>query len=201
MFIYLNRLLSKSLDTGDAFHIVLHVLVAKQLLYPLSQLLTDWEGHRGHHSQTKKSPQLLGMNMSHDSLWYNKATCLLGQLATKKLDLTVSKWKFLLLDESTEVSGWIHASHLGKCPGKRKMDFLKHAYSNKWWNTLIWNSCQATTALGLLRHSSPKSHRSNRAFSDASQAIVLLFFTFLYFFDSRLLSSVNGKGQILKYRK
>lgn len=68
MFIYLNRLLSKSLDTGDAFHIVLSVLVAKQLLYPLSQLLTDWEGHRGHHSQTKKSTQLPGMNMSHDGL-------------------------------------------------------------------------------------------------------------------------------------
>lgn len=41
MFIYLYRLLSESLDTGDAFHVVVRVLVAKQLLYPVSQLLTD----------------------------------------------------------------------------------------------------------------------------------------------------------------
>lgn len=54
MYVYLNGLLSKSLDTGDAFHVVLCVLVAKQLLDPLSQLLADWEGHRGHHKQTKK---------------------------------------------------------------------------------------------------------------------------------------------------
>lgn len=54
MFIYLNRLLSKNLDTGDAFHVVLCVLVAKQLLYPVSQLLADWEGHRGHRIQTKR---------------------------------------------------------------------------------------------------------------------------------------------------
>ena len=47
MFVYLNGLLSKSLDTGDAFHVVVCVLVAKQLLYPASQLLTDWEGHGG----------------------------------------------------------------------------------------------------------------------------------------------------------
>lgn len=58
MFIYLNRLLSKSLDTGDAFHVVLRALVAKQLLDPLSQLLTDWEGHRGSpqpNKETKKT--------------------------------------------------------------------------------------------------------------------------------------------------
>lgn len=54
VFIYLNRLLSKSLDTGDAFHVVVCVLVAEQLLYPVSQLLTDWEEHKGHHNQTKK---------------------------------------------------------------------------------------------------------------------------------------------------
>lgn len=54
MFIYLNGLLSKSLDTSDAFHVVVCVLVAKQLLYPASQLLTNWEGHGGHHNQTKR---------------------------------------------------------------------------------------------------------------------------------------------------
>lgn len=43
---YRNRLLSKSLDTGDAFHVVLRVLVAKQLLYPVSQLLTGWKDMR-----------------------------------------------------------------------------------------------------------------------------------------------------------
>lgn len=32
-----------------------------------------------------------------------------------KLDLTLSKWKTLLPYQSTEVSGWIHASHLVKC--------------------------------------------------------------------------------------
>lgn len=54
MFIYLNRLFSKSLNTGDAFHVVERVLVAKQLLYPVSQLLTDCEGQEGHHNQTKR---------------------------------------------------------------------------------------------------------------------------------------------------
>lgn len=64
MFIYLNRLLSKSLDAGDAFHVVLCALVAKQLLYPVSQLLTDLEGRRGHHNQTKTQTQLPG------TLWF-----------------------------------------------------------------------------------------------------------------------------------
>lgn len=31
---------------------------------------------------------------------------------TEKVELTFSEWKFLLLDQSAEVSGWIHASHL-----------------------------------------------------------------------------------------
>lgn len=68
MFIYLNRLLSKSLDTGDAFHVVVCRLVAKQLLNPVSQLLTDWKGHGGHRIQTKRLTQLPGLNMSDDGL-------------------------------------------------------------------------------------------------------------------------------------
>lgn len=57
MFIYLNRLLSKSQDTGDAFHEVRCVLVAKQLLQPANQLLTDWEGPapKQNHDQTKRN--------------------------------------------------------------------------------------------------------------------------------------------------
>ena len=54
MLIYLHRLLSESLDTGDAFHVVRCVLVAKQLLYPVSQLLADCGEHWGHHNQTKE---------------------------------------------------------------------------------------------------------------------------------------------------
>lgn len=68
MLIYLHRLLSESLDTGDAFHVVMCVLVAEQLLYPVSQLLTDWGGHWGHHNQTKEINTIIALNMSHDGL-------------------------------------------------------------------------------------------------------------------------------------
>lgn len=37
-----------------------------------------------------------------------------SQKQKKKLDLTLSKWKTLLLDQSAEVSGWIHTTHLVK---------------------------------------------------------------------------------------
>lgn len=66
MFIYLNRLLSESLDTGDALHVVLCVLVAKQLLYPASQLLTDCGKDTGvTASKQREKLNLQGLNMSH----------------------------------------------------------------------------------------------------------------------------------------
>lgn len=66
--VYLYRLFSKSLDTGDAFHVVLRVPVAKQLLNPLNELLTDWGGQQGHHIQDKRKymqQQVLNRNQQN----------------------------------------------------------------------------------------------------------------------------------------
>lgn len=56
---YLYWLFSKNLDTGDAFRVVLCVPVAKQLLNPLNELLTDWEGQQGHRNQNNRKQQVL----------------------------------------------------------------------------------------------------------------------------------------------
>lgn len=48
----------------------------------------------------------------------------------KQQQLTFSERKTLHLDQNTEVSGWIHTSHLAT------WKIFKYVCSNKWWSAL-----------------------------------------------------------------
>lgn len=63
-----------------------------------------------------------------------------GKKRPKKLDLTLSEWKTLQLDQSAEVSGWIHASHLVKCLKKKVKWNLKVCLFKQVVKYFIWNS-------------------------------------------------------------
>lgn len=58
----------------------------------------------------------------------------------KKLALTLSEWKTLLLDQNAEVSGWIHASHLVESLEKSKMEIFKVCLLKQVVKYFIWNS-------------------------------------------------------------
>lgn len=67
----------------------------------------------------------------------------------------------------------------------------------------IWNSWFLQNAESLLLDyyaiQLPKSHRSNRAFGNVSEAVILLFFVFFCFLGIWLLSAVNGNGCDLEH--